>query len=202
MPMNFNTLNAWYNLPAITLASTSAKLYPVPASGLYSVLPSPAQQAGNALILPALSGDISSGGFLDGVHFKLALDGVANNAQSETLTFTFYQVTAAAFATGVTSTTQTGVNSLVTSTALTSGAFTGKNNFTMELTLIWDSASKTLNGQSSNTNLANTAVATTHISTAPTGLAENDLNFAFSITAGTTGTGDVLGPFQFATYRQ
>lgn len=197
---NVNTFNGFYNLPAITLTGTSAKLYPVPASGVYPSLPSPAQIAGNALVLPVLAGDVT-GGVLDGRPFRVALSGVVNNAQSETLQFIFYNVTQAGFNAGVTATNSTGVSSLVTSTALTSGAINGKANFYTELFLVWDSVSKTLNGASGNTLLNNTVVAASHISTAVTSLNESDLNLLFSITAGSTGTGDVIGPVDFTVSR-
>lgn len=198
---NANTFQGFYNLPAITLTSTSATLYKVPVSGLYPTLPSPAQVAGNALILPAVAGDIATGGILDGRPFRLVLNGVVNNAQSETLQLIFYNVTAAGFAAGVTATNSTGVSSLVTSTALTSSAINGKANFVAELALIWDSASKTLNGYSSSVLFNNIVVASSHVTTAVTSLGENDLNFAFSITAGSTGTGDIIGPLDFTISR-
>lgn len=197
---NANTFQGFYNLPAITLTGTSATIYPVPATGVYPGLPAPTQLAGNWLVLPALSGDVSSGGVLDARPFKVRVSGKINNAQSETITFTFYQVTAAGFAAGPTATNSTGVSSLVSSAAIITGATNGKANVYGEVTCMWDAQSKILNGVVGGL-MNNTVVAATKISTAVTGLGENDLNFAFAVTAGTTGTGDVIGPLDFTIER-
>jgi hypothetical protein len=199
-----NTFAGWYNLPAITITSaqgTAEVIYPVPASGLYAGLPSPSQVAANWLVLPALAGDVTSGGVLDGKPFVVNVSGKFNNAQSETLTIKFYQITNAGFVAGPTTTSSTGVTTLVTSTVLASGATNGKANFSASLFCVWDSTSKVLNGNSFNCLMNNTLVANTHIATAVTGLGENDLNFAFTVAAGTTGTGDVIGPLDFTVER-
>jgi hypothetical protein len=200
-----NTFSGFYNLPAITITAaqgTAEVIYPVPASGVYGgSLPSPSQIAGNWLVLPALAGDVAVNGVLDGRPFVVNVSGKINNAQSETITIKFYQVTAAGFLAGPTTTSSTGVNSLAVTTALATGATNGKANFSASLFCSWDSASKVLNGNSFNCLMNNTLVANTHVTTPVTALAENDLNFAFTVAAGTTGTGDIIGPLDFSVER-
>src|SRR5580692_7015405 len=102
---NVNTFAGFQNLPAVVPAVTTEFTYKVPASGTYAGLPSPSQIAGNALVVPALSGDVN-GGVLDyGRPFSVKINGVINSAQSENITVTLYNVTNSVFTSGFTAAT-------------------------------------------------------------------------------------------------
>jgi hypothetical protein len=197
---NMNTFAGFYNLPATaaSAASTSEQIYKVPASGVYAGLPSPSQIAANWLVLPALAGDVN-GGVLDVSRtFRVRVSGEINTAQSDAVTITFYQVTAAGFTAGPTATNSTGVNGL-SGTAPATAAFSGKGNFSCELVVNWDSQSKIMNGYTFG--LMNGTVRSATAITAVTSLNESDLNFAFTYKYGSTGTGNILGPLDFTIDR-
>lgn len=199
---SMNTFAGFYNLPAVVPTSTETG-YVIPAAGTYAGLPSPSQVAANWLVLPALPGD-SNGGVLDyGRPFRVRVSGQANIANSENITVKMYQVTAAKFLAGVTATTNG--TAIASSGAIASGGAV-KGQFYMECVLTWDSVSKVLNGfQQGWSSLSATsggvvapasAVITAHV----TALTENDLNFFFTLTAG-TGTSDTIGPIDFTIDR-
>lgn len=194
---NSNTFGGFQNLPAQTITSSSEVGYKVPASGFYSTLPSPSQVAGNILVVPALAGDVTSGGVLDGRPFKVRVNGVINSAQSENMTVAIYQCTAAQFAAGFTSAT-TGTKVATTATQATGAAL--KSNFFLDYTGLWDSQSKTLNGVLTYHSFALTYGAFATATAQVTSLNENDLNFYVTFTFG-TGTGDVVGPIDFVVER-
>ncbi len=198
---NANTFAGFQNLPAVVPTVTTEFTYKVPASGVYPSLPSPSQIAGNALVVPALAGDVN-GGVLDyGRPFAVKLNGVINSAQSENITATLYTVTNSVFQTGFTAATGTGQVAIATTGTMATGAAL-KFNFFLEAILQWDSISGTLSGyyygHSSKGTPAN--IGPTTITSQATSLKESDLNFYFTLTTG-TGTGDSLGPFDFTVER-
>lgn len=200
---NMNTFGGFYNLPALAGASyTTESGYVIPAAGTYPGLPSPSQVAANWLVLPALSGDVT-GGILDqGRPFKVKVSFQANIANSENMTVKIYHVTAAKFAAGVTATTNG--TQIATSGALASGGAV-KGQFYLEAVCTWDSASKILNGffqgwNSVSATQGGVAIAQTKLSNSPSSVAENDLNFFFTLTLG-TGTSDTVGPIDFTVER-
>lgn len=200
-----STFQGFYNLPALVGTSyTTESGYVIPAAGVYPGLPSPVQPAGNWLVLPALPGDVATGGILDyGRPFRVRVSYSANIANSENITLKLYQTTAAKFAAGVTATTN-GTLIATTSTIASGGAVKGQQY--LEAVLQWDSASKILNGyfqgwsSLSATQGGVAATAQTKISNSPSSLAENDLNFFFTLIAA-TGTGDTIGPIDFTIDR-
>jgi hypothetical protein len=207
---NPSTFQGFYNLPALAGASyTTESGYVIPAAGVYPGLPSPVQVAANWLVLPALAGDITTGGILDyGRPFRVRVSLAANIANSENVTLALYQVTAAKFAAGVTATTN-GTKISTTGAIATGGAVKGQLYF--DTILQWDSASKILNGyQLGWSSLSATqggvviptgaAAPGTKLTGSPSSLAENDLNFFFTILLG-TGTSDTVGPIDFTIDR-
>ena len=201
-----NTFQGFYNLPALAGASyTSESGYVIPASGTYPGLPSPAQIAANWLVLPALPGDVN-GGVLDyGRPFRVRVSFSANIANSENLTVALYQVTAAKFAAGVTATSN-GTKIATTGAIASGGAVKGQLFF--DTVLQWDSASKILNGyqvgwSSISATQGGVVIPTggqVKLTASPSSLAENDLNFFFTILLG-TGTSDTIGPIDFTIDR-
>lgn len=193
---NMNTFAGFQNLPAVTWTyGATATGYVIPATGTYPSLPSPTQVAGNWLCIPALSGDVN-GGVLDyGRPFRVRVNGTFNTAQGENITVQLYQATAAKFAAGITATSNG--NAISTTGASATGGT--KNNFLLDTVLMWDSASKSLNGWYYSQVANVTFGAITKITTVGS-LAESDLNFFFVITLG-TGTGDVVGPIDFTIDR-
>jgi hypothetical protein len=198
---NVNTFAGFQNLPAVVPAVTTEFTYKVPASGTYAGLPSPSQIAGNALVVPALSGDVN-GGVLDyGRPFSVKINGVINSAQSENITVTLYNVTNSVFTSGFTAATGTGQTALATTSTMATGAAL-KFNFFLEAILQWDSISGTLSGyyygHSSKGTPAN--IGPTTLTNQVTSLKESDLNFYFTLTA-SVATTDSLGPFDFTVER-
>lgn len=195
---NMNTFAGFQNLPAITWTfGATATGYVIPASGVYSTLPSPTQVAGNWLVVPALPGDVNGGVLDNGRPFRVRINGVLNAAQSETLTVDLYQATAAKFAAGVTATAN-GTKIMTTGLSLATGAAL-KTNFFLDAVLMWDSQSKTLNGFTTG-QAANATFTAFTKTTQVTALTENDLNFFPVFTLG-TGTGDILGPIDISIDR-
>lgn len=200
---NVNTFQGFYNLPAINGASyTSESGYVIPAAGTYPGLPSPAQVAANWLVLPALPGDVN-GGVLDyGRRFRVAVSFPGNIANSENITTKIYQCTAANFTAGVAATSKGTL--IATSSALATGGAV-KGQMFLECILNWDSTSKILNGyfqgwNSLSATQGGVAISQTKLSNSPSSLAENDLNFFFTLTLG-TGTSDTIGPIDFTVER-
>jgi len=185
---HFSATGGFFNLPAQTTVSTAAVTYKVPASGAYPGLPSPSQLAGNALVIGVDSGDITSGGVVDnGNSFAVRVNGKLAVSQSEAVTLTIYQASAAAVAAGFTAVSGTGQNALATFAA----TITTANNFSCEVILNWDATSLVLNGYKTGI-VGGTLTAQTAI-TPVTALTERDLNFYFGVTMGSTGTGDTFG---------
>lgn len=200
---NVNTFGGFYNLPAVTAATTSAFTYKVPASGLYPSLPSPVQTAGNALILGVSTGDLAAGSVVDyGRPFRVRVSGVVNSQQSENITLAIYQATAAAVATGFTAVTGTGQVAIATTGTLATGAAL-KFNLFLEAICQWDSQSLTLNSYFQGLSSKGTPaiIGPTIQSAAATSIAEKDLNFYFVLTAATNTTADTFGPFDFTVDR-
>lgn len=195
---NMNTFAGFQNLSALTWTFGSTPTgYVIPASGVYSTLPSPTQVAGNWLVVPALPGDVNGGVLDNGRPFRVRINGVLNAAQSETLTVDLYQATAAKFAAGVTATAN-GTKIMTTGLSLATGGAL-KTNFFLDAVLMWDSQSKTLNGFT--TGQAANGTFTAFIKTTQvTALTESDLNFFPVFTLG-TGTGDILGPIDISIDR-
>lgn len=196
---NMNTFAGFQNLPGVAGASyTSESGYVIPAAGTYPGLPSPTQIAANWLVVPALPGDVTGGALDYGRPFSVKINGVINSAQSETITVNLYQCTATQFSTGVTATTQ---GTKIATVAMATGAAL-KFNFFLESVCEWDSTSKKLTGYYYGHHSAGTpaVIGPTTATNQVTGLAENDLNFFFTLTAG-TGTSDTLGPFDFTIER-
>ena len=197
---NMNTFAGFQNLTAQAWTAGSTETgYVIPAAGVYPSLPSPSQIAANWLVVPALAGDVN-GGVLDvGRPFRVRLNGQINSAQSENITLKIYHCTQAKFLAGVTA-TSAGTLIATTGAIATGGAL--KFNFYLEAILQWDSASKVLNGTFTGHTAGGTPaiIALTTISNTVGSLNETDLNFFFTVTAG-TGTGDVMGPFDFTIDR-
>jgi hypothetical protein len=194
---NANTSGGFYLLTSLSTTGTSATPYLVPAAaGTYPGLPSPSQVASNVLVLGVQSGDAASGAVDNGNSFAIRVNGICNVAQSESVTLTIYQATAAAVATGFTSVSGTGQTSFAASSAST---ITTKNNFSFEVICNYDSTSKVLNGYKQG--LVGGTITSPTAVTAITGLAEKDLNFYFAVTMGSTGTGDSISNVNFTWER-
>jgi hypothetical protein len=198
---NMNTFNGFQNLPGVVGTSyTTESGYVIPSAGTYPGLPSPTQIAANWLVVPALPGDTTPGGALDyGRPFTVKVNGTITSANSENITVKIYQCTAAKFTAGVTA-TGNGTQIATTGTMATGGAL--KFSFFLECVCHWDSISKTLGGYYYGHHNAGTpaTIGPTTFTNNITGLAENDLNFFFTLTAG-TGTSDTLGPLDFTVER-
>jgi hypothetical protein len=196
---NSNTFAGFQNLPGVVGTSyTTESGYIIPAAGTYPGLPSPSQIAANWLVVPALAGDVT-GGVLDyGRPFNVKINGVINSNQSETITVNLYQCTNAQFVAGVTATSQ---GTKIATVAMATGAAL-KFNFFLESTCEWDSTSKKLTGFYFGHHSAGTpaVIGPTTATNQVSSLNETDLNFFFTLTAG-TGTSDTLGPFDFTVER-
>lgn len=185
------TYGGFKSLAAQTLTSSAEVGYLVPASGVYPSLPNPTQVAANILTIGANAGAVTGDSLDYGRPFRVRVNGQLNFAQSENFTMKLYQVTAAKN-TGFTA-TNTGTNISTTGAVATGAAL--KSNFMLDTVLIWDSVSKTLNGYYFSQVFNATFGAITKI-TQVTALAETDLNFYVTFTAGTA-TGDTVGPLDF-----
>lgn len=198
-----NTFEGFYNLPSVTAASTSEFLYKVPASGAYPSLPSPTQVAANALVLPLQPGDVT-GGVVDNARpFRIRVGGTCKSNQSENITVKIYQCTAAAFSAGFTATNATGVTAIATTGTMATGAAL-TFDFYLEYIGIFSTTSLTLTGYYQGVSSKGTPATIgptiqTNALTALAGL--KDLNFAFSLTAGTNTTADVFSNIDFVADR-
>jgi hypothetical protein len=198
---NANTFAGFQNLPAVTWTYGSTETgYVIPAAGTYPSLPSPTQVAANWLCIPALAGDVT-GGVLDYARpFRVRVNMEINSAQSENITLKIYQATAAKFAAGITATAN-GTAIATTGTMATGGAI--KGNCFLDAVCLWDSQSKALTGYYygyASAKATPAVIAVTTFSFNVASLNESDLNFFFTITAG-TGTSDVFGPIDFTIDR-
>jgi len=204
----------FYNLPQMANPGTTGEFaYVVPAAGLYAGLPSPAQFAGNDLVIPASTQGVPVvgygttpptntvvGGPFDSIPFGIKVSGRYNSHSTQNLTIKIYQITAANIAAWTTSTgnTTTNLNLIYSSGALAAGNNT-KNNFMAACTALWDNGSQKLGAVAGATLVGGTIIAsgqqTTQTQVASVGYA--DLNFVvtFLFSAGTAA--DWVTPYQF-----
>ena len=196
---NANTIMGYQNLPSVAVASTAEFGYKVPAAGGYPSLPNPTQVAGNVLIFGPPLGDVNGGELDQGRSFIVKVNGVGNFAQSENVTISIYQVTAAAVATGFTSAAPSGATKIATTgTQATGGAL--KTSFYLETAVRWDSQSKILNGEQWGQFGTNAVLARAANTASVSALNYADLNFYVTFTCSVS-TSDVIGPVDMTVER-
>ena len=194
---NSNTFEGFHNLPVVSVTSTAEFGYKVPAAGVYPSLPNPTQVVGNILTLSALPGDVASGTLDQGRGFVVRVNGQFSSAQSENVTISLYQCTAAQDLAGFIA-ANTGTKIASTGVQATGAAL--KGTFNLETALRWDSVSKRLVGEQWGQFDNNAVLARATNTAAVTSVNYADLNFYVTFTA-SVGTSDTIGPFDFTIER-
>ena len=189
---NSNSISGgWYNLPAQANPGTTGEfVFVVPAAGLYSLLPSPQQLAGNDLVLAADTQGVSTnqqvaGGSFVAHPFTIKVAGLIANHTTQNWVVKIYQVPASTIAgwTSSTGSSVVGGTALCTATAASVvGGSTTKSNFNLSVQCMYDNTSKILNAQLGIGQVGGIAASTIGTLAAATAVDLGDLNFIVSFT--------------------